>query len=357
MQIFLIILVILVFLIFFVIPATLYLSFLYTSLPLYLFASAMGISYTKLEGSLSSGLVMENASADWLSLKRLDISFDYDEDLDTFYLKKFLARDGYIELPKSSRRKKGPQPSENSRETQKFNEEQDSDFEDLPNLHVNTVQIRNIKLKAEQELKLHHLQIKDLSLNSEHLDISKFSLRTENTRLILKKAVKKLFFYGWTRHDKDTPKQNIKILLTNKDNGDKHAVFKSSMFDAALYYKHMNQNFKIKYIRRLGKSELKLPPISSFKFDFSVNKGEFYVGQNLYQSKLNTRKGIIFESEDHSFPLYFDLNGFKLGLKGKNLSYEQLGELWFGHSKLNEAQKEYLSNYIVNFQNHPRPSQ
>ncbi|NRA44882.1 MAG: hypothetical protein HRU09_08005 [Oligoflexales bacterium] len=347
MQIFLIILVCLVFFVFVVIPLSLYIAFIYTSLPFYLFAQALEVSYTKLDGSLSTGITLENASSEWLSLKRLDISFDYDEELKIIYFRKIIAEDGVIDLPKGTV-SKGNNRKRDERHREPSSDDQYGDqSEQLPTLHVENVKIRNIRFRARENYTLDHLIVKEFILGEDELDLKKFSFQSENLRLAFKKATKKLFVYGWHRENIDQAKQKVRIMLSQGERGDKKVIVKSSWFDAALYYTSLSNQFEFKYIRRLDKNQLKFPPISKFKYDFGLDQGELHIGKNRFKTRLNSQSGIVFESTDKSFPLYFDVDGFKFGLIGRQLSSEQLGELWFGQTRLSPSQKTYLSDYVV----------
>ena len=289
--------------------------------------------------------MMENANSDFLNLRRLDIFFEFDEEQNIFYLRRVIAKDGLIHLPKNYSKVETQKEEKRPPSSDDFDEEQESG--ELPDFHLGEVNLSNLTFIAKQEYKLHKLQIKKLVLAKDKLDIKKFSLRTENTRMILKTANNKLHFVGWHRENPNEPKHKVKLAMGKLADGDMQAILKSTWFDAALHYSDANENFRMKYIRRLEKNKLKLPPISKFNFDFASNEGEFYIGDHRYQSKLNMDSGIVFENKDPSFPLYFDIDGLKLGLIGKPLTAGELGKLWFGPRRLTASELAYLSEYVL----------
>ncbi|MFK7825361.1 MAG: hypothetical protein AB8G05_14495 [Oligoflexales bacterium] len=310
----------------------------------------MDISYSKLEGSLSSGIMVEEASSNWLTLKHLDISFDYDEESNIISFSKILAEDGVFNLPSSSRKnRRSPKIERKSPEAEGFDKDKDQnqELEALPDIRIEKMNLSNLTFKSRKIYKLHKLQIKDFFLSEKQIDIKKFALRTENIRIILKKAAEKLHFIGWHREKSNLPKQKVKLVLSEQEDGKKQAILNSTWFDAAIYYANLDHKFEIKYIRRLDKNNLKLPPISKFKFDFNLDEGEFYIGEHRYESKLNLDSGIIFENSDTSFPLYLDIDGLKFGLNHGTLTAQDLGKLWFGRAKLTNSEEAYLSNYII----------
>lgn len=347
MQIFLVIVGFVLFFIFFILPTSLYLAFWHSKLPFYVLATVLEINYSKLSGSLSSGITVHDMQ--WhkmANLKRLHATYEYDSELNIFHIKKLFAANGTLRLQESPGLDKKSTRDEN---TEKKYEEMESDLDsgEFPSFKVDNLKIENIKIVGAQNFSLNKLIMKNLVISEEEFNIEKFSLHTKNIRAILKKAGENMFFKGWYRTNIKGEKQKFKLAVSSEYDGEKNAKLISPWFDASLLHHSSKNMFKLNYIRKLGRNDLKLPPISKFSYDFALNSGEFHIGKNQYRSTVSENSSLVFVNKDDNFPLFINLNGLNFGLAGGELTAEQLGMLWFEKNQMTDEELSYISGYLV----------